>query len=128
MGRFRVIEPRYRWVPARSRSLGRECCEWFRDAGGHLFGWQELVIEGMLGLGDDGKFASTDDGLNVARQNGKGVVLQAIEGFFVFELGYPVVMHTAHEFATSQVHQMRLVQLIQNAPHLHSKVRDRGAT
>jgi predicted Fe-Mo cluster-binding NifX family protein len=126
MGRFRVIEPRYRWVPARSRSLGRECCEWFRDAGGHLFGWQELVIEGMLGLGDDGKFASTDDGLNVARQNGKGVVLQAIEGFFVFELGYPVVMHTAHEFATSQVHQMRLVQLIQNAPHLHSKVRDRG--
>ena len=35
-------------------------------------------------------------------------------------------MHTAHEFATSQVHQMRLVQLIQNAPHLHARVRDRG--
>lgn len=113
-------------MPPRSRSLGAECCAWFRDAGGRLFDWQALVIDGMLGLGEDGRFASTDDGLNVARQNGKGVVLQAIEGFFVFELGYRVVMHTAHEFATSQVHQRRLVELIQNAPHLHAKVKDRG--
>ena len=52
-------------------------------------------------------------------------MLQAMR-VFAFELGYPVVMHTAHEFATSQVHQMRLVQLIQNAPHLHARVRDRG--
>jgi predicted Fe-Mo cluster-binding NifX family protein len=121
-----VISPRFRWVPERSRSLGAECCAWFREAGGQLFEWQESVIDGMLGLGEDDRFTSTDDGLNVARQNGKGVVLQAVEGFFAFELGYPVVMHTAHEFATSQVHQMRLVQLIQNAPHLHAKVRDRG--
>jgi predicted Fe-Mo cluster-binding NifX family protein len=124
-----VITPRYRWVPARSRSLGAECCSWFKDAGGNLFEWQEHVIDGMLGLlMEDGveRWASTDDGLNVARQNGKGVVLQAIEGFFAFELGYPVVMHTAHEFATSQEHQMRLVSLIQNAPHLHARVRDRG--
>ena len=103
-----MIAPRYRWVPPTfSTALGKECVEWFRAAGGQLFDWQSSVVEGMLGLGADGKFASTDDGLNVARQNGKGVVLQAIEGFFAFELGYPVVMHTAHEFATSQEHQMR---------------------
>ena len=67
----------------RSRSLGAECCAWFRDAGGQLFEWQELVIDGMLGVDENGRFTSTDDGLNVARQNGKGVVLQAIEGFRV---------------------------------------------
>jgi predicted Fe-Mo cluster-binding NifX family protein len=103
--------------------------QWFKDAGGHLFLWQELVIEGMLGLVEDAgveRWATSDDGLNVARQNGKGVILQAVEGFFAFELGYPVVMHTAHEFSTSQVHQTRLVALIQNCPHLHAKVRDRG--
>jgi predicted Fe-Mo cluster-binding NifX family protein len=121
-----VIAPRYRWVPERARSLGPECCAWFKAAGGSLFGWQELVIDGILGVDEQDVFTSTDDGLNVARQNGKGVVLQAIEGFFAFELGYPVVMHTAHEFATSQEHQMRLVSLIQNSPDLHARVRDRG--
>ena len=75
-----MIAPRYRWVPPRSRSLGAECCAWFRDAGGYLFLWQELVIDGFLGLDENDRFTSTDDGMNVARQNGKGVILQAIEG------------------------------------------------
>jgi hypothetical protein len=68
--------------------------------------------------------------VNVARQNGKGVILQAIEAFVAFELGqafgYSVVMHTAHEFATSLEHQLRLEDVIQDAPHLHAKVKERG--
>lgn len=88
--------------------------------------WQEYVIVEMLGVDEDGAFVSTTDGLCVARQNGKGVILQAIEGFFAFELGYPLVMHTAHEFPTSQEHQLRLEAMIQDAPHLHGRVRDRG--
>ena len=62
---------------------------------------------------------SANDGMNVARQNGKGVVLQAVEAFFVFELGYSLVIHTAHEFATSQEHQLRLEAFIQDSPALH---------
>jgi hypothetical protein len=69
--------------------------------------------------------------VNVARQNGKGVILQAIEVFFAFELGafarLRVVMHTAHEFATSQEHQMRLEALIQDSPELHARVKVRAA-
>jgi hypothetical protein len=91
-----------------------------------LFKWQELVIEGMLGLDEGGRWVTPDDGLDVARQNGKGVILQAVEGFCAFELGYPMVMHTAHEFATSQEHQLRLEAVIQDAPHLHARVKDRG--
>lgn len=125
-----MIEPRFAWFPPRARSLGREACEWWRAAGGQLFDWQEFVIDGILGLDEDDRFVSTDDGIDVARQNGKGVILQVIEGFVAFELGHPlgydVVMHTAHEFATALEHQWRLEEVIQDAPHLHSRVKDRG--
>jgi hypothetical protein len=121
-----AVAPRFSWAPPRARSLGPDCVAFWRDAGGELFDWQELVIEAMLGLDEDDQWASTTDGLDVARQNGKGVILQAIEMFCAFELDYPVVMHTAHEFATSQEHQVRLEAMIQNASHLHGRVKDRG--
>jgi hypothetical protein len=98
----------------------------WRAAGGLLFEWQEQVIDGMLSLDAEDQWASSNDGLNVARQNGKGVILQAIEAFCAFELGYDVVMHTAHEFATSQEHQLRLESFIQDAPDLHARVKGRG--
>lgn len=121
-----VIRPRFAWSPPCARSLGAECIAFWLAAGGSLFDWQKLVIEGMLGLGEDGRWATSEDGLDVARQNGKGVILQAIEVFFLFELGYRTVMHTAHEFATSQEHQLRLDEVIQNAPALHAQVRESG--
>ena len=121
-----MVSPRYAWVPPRSRSLGSECVSFWRAAGGELFDWQVAVIDGMLSLDADDRWVSSNDGLNVARQNGKGVILQAIEVFCAFELGYRVVMHTAHEFATSQEHQLRLEDFIQAAPELHARVKDSG--
>ncbi len=121
-----MIEPRFSWVPPSSRSLGEECIAFWKAAGGSLFAWQERVIVGMLGVREDGKWASTEDGLDVARQNGKGVILQAIELFCLFELGFKVVVHTAHEFATAQQHFMRIEDVIRNCPDLHSRVKDRG--
>lgn len=114
------------WFPPASRSLGDDCVAFWEASGGVLFEWQKSVVRGMLGVGGDGRFVSANDGLCVARQNGKGVVLQAVEVFFAFELGYPLVMHTAHEFATSQVHQARLDDFIQSCPSLHSRVKDKG--
>jgi hypothetical protein len=120
------VTPRFAWAPPRARSLGPDCVAFWRAAGGELYEWQELAIDQILGVGEDGLWASSTDGLDVARQNGKGVVLQAVEAFCAFELDYPVVMHTAHEFATSVEHQLRLETMIQNAPDLHARVRDRG--
>jgi hypothetical protein len=116
-----VTPARYAWHPPCSRSLGDDCVAFWRAAGGTLFDWQAFVIVGMLGVGEDGRWVSPEDGLNVARQNGKGVILQAIEAFFAFELGVPVVMHTAHEFATAEEHQLRLEDVIQNS-HLSQRV------
>jgi hypothetical protein len=125
-----LIQPRYAWVPPRAKSLGPDCVACWKAAGGALFDWQEFVIDGILGVAEDGRWASTDDGMTVARQNGKGVILQAVEVFVAFELGhslgYDLILHTAHEFATSQDHQLRLDEFIQNCPHLHARVKDRG--
>lgn len=80
----------------------------------------------MLSVDDAGRWSTSNDGLCLARQNGKGVVLQVVEGFCAFELGLPVVMHTAHEFPTSTEHQLRLMAFIQDSPGLHSRVKDKG--
>ncbi len=121
-----MIEPRYAWRPPCVRSLGADCVAFWEAAGGVVFDWQALVVDGILGLDEDELFASTDDGIDVPRQNGKGVILQMVEAFAAFELGYDLVMHTAHEFPTAIDHQMRLESFIQNCPDLHARVRERG--
>jgi hypothetical protein len=121
-----LIAPRYRWEPLSARTLGKDAVDWWESHGGRLDEWQKFALEGILGVDEDGKWVATESGMNVARQNGKGVVLQVVEGFCAFELHYPVVMHTAHEFATSQEHQIRLEYFIQNAPALHRRVKTRG--
>lgn len=121
-----MVVPRVGWVPSRSRSLGGDACAWWESHGGRLFEWQKLVIDAMLSLDESGRWSTSNDGLCVARQNGKGVVLQVVEGFCAFELGLPVVMHTAHEFPTSTEHQLRLMGFIQDSPALHSRVKEKG--
>lgn len=121
-----MIEPRFAWHPPRVRSLGPEIVSFWRSAGQKAFDWQAFVVDGMFGLDEHDKFVSPDDALNVARQNGKGVILQMIELYFSFEVGYDLVMHTAHEVSTSLDHQMRLEQVIQDCPELHRQVKDRG--
>lgn len=121
-----VIQPRFGWAPPAARSLGRDCIEFWEAHGGRLFEWQKLVIDGFLGLDENDQWVAANCGLNVARQNGKGVVLQALEVFAAFELGVDLVIHTAHEFATSQEHQLRLESFIQDSPSLHAMVKDKG--
>lgn len=113
-------------MPGCSVNLGAEAASWWESHGGRLFDWQKLGLEGILGLGDDNRWVCMEDGLDVARQNGKGVVLQVVEGFFAFELGYELVTHTAHEFKTCREHMHRMMSFVQNAPGLHARVRDRG--
>ena len=83
---------------------------------------QELVLEGSLGVRDDGKWQTREVGLNVPRQNGKGEILIARELFGLFELGERLVIHTAHEFKTSAEHFQRLEAVVRDCPELHARV------
>jgi hypothetical protein len=51
--------------------------------------------------------------VNVARQNGKGGILEARELASVFLFGERLVIHSAHEFATSTVAMDRMEELLE---------------
>lgn len=118
-----VARPRVLCVPEYAESLGRDAVELARSAGLELDPWQALVLEESLGVRDDGRWAAFEVGVNVARQNGKGAILEARELAGLFLLGERLIIHSAHEFATSQEHFRRLEALIHDTPELHAQVR-----
>lgn len=100
--------------------------------------WQRMVIEGSFGLKDGEwqgrplqKWASKEVGVNVPRQNGKGGILEVVEltALFTwlpeirkFAPSPPLVIHSAHEFITSQKHFDRVWALVEDTPELLSRV------
>lgn len=117
-----VVRPRVHWVPAPASSLGVRAAEFCREIGLTLDPEQELVLEGMLGVREDGRWQTREVGVNMPRQNGKGEILLARELFGLFELGERLVIHTAHEFKTSAEHFQRLEAVVQDCPELHALV------
>ncbi len=97
-----------------------------RLAGLVLDDWQAYVLEQSFGERADGKWAAFEVGLCVPRQNGKGAILEAMELAGLFLLGERLIIHSAHEFATSQEAFRRLEALIQDTPELHRRVKGRG--
>lgn len=84
---------------------------------------QELILGSSLGLRADGKWQTREVGVNVPRQNGKGEALIARELFGLFELGEMKIIHTAHEFKTSQSHFNRVEAVIRNSPELMAQIK-----
>jgi len=85
--------------------------------------WQRLVIEGSCGVREDGKWAAKEVGVNVPRQNGKGGILEVIELTAIFTWHERLIIHSAHEFITSQKHFDRVWSLVENTPALLQKVK-----
>lgn len=122
-----MVAPHFRSVAPHSRSLGPRAVELAGSAGLVADDWQAEVAEGILALDESERFSHFESGLNVARQNGKDGVLEIVELHALFEWpGQNLIIHSAHEFATAQEHQLRLEALIQNSPELHMRVKDRG--
>lgn len=117
---------RVRSVRAWSESLAEEAIDLAAHAGLVLLEWEKDALRDILALDDQGRWAHFEFGLNVARQNGKGVVLEALELAGLFLLGEPLQVHSAHEFATSQEHFRRVEGLIRDTPDLHAKVKERS--
>lgn len=75
--------------------------------------WQELVLEGWLGLRADGRWAAARCGLAVPRQNGKNGVLEIRELFGMVARGEKF-LHTAHEVKTARKAFLRLISFFEN--------------
>ena len=122
-----MVEPRYCSAAPYESSLGPRAVELAKSAGLVADDWQEFVCEKLLGLDAEDRFVHFEGGVNVARQNGKDGILEILELDALFNWpGQNLIIHSAHEFATAQEHQLRLEALIQETPELHSRVKSRG--
>jgi hypothetical protein len=116
-------EPRVSLIPSCVGSAGDEAVELAEMAGLHLDPWEAYVLRNALGEGGDGKWAAFLVGLVVPRQNGKGAILEARELAGLFLLGERLIIHSAHEFATSAEHFRRLLYLIEDNPEFSRRVK-----
>ena len=91
-------------------------------AGLELDPWQRLVLDaGLRRRGD--RWAAFEVCLIVARQNGKGTVLEALElaALFLFP-DVRLILHSAHEFKTAAEAFLRIRALIEDRPEFDRKV------
>lgn len=119
--------PRIVSVPEYTSSTGDEGIELAAMAGLVLDPWQELVLRHSLGERLDGKWAASEVGLVVGRQNGKNAVLEArelAELFLVGPMTGPrLIIHSAHQFATSLEHFRRIKRRILDTPELLKRIK-----
>lgn len=114
--------PSHCWVPPRVASWGPEAVELAALSGLIADAWQEFVVEGAMGVREDGRWSAFEVGLLVPRQNGKGGVLEIRELAGLFLLPEQLLIHSAHEFKTSLAAFRRMLRLIESAPDLDRQV------
>lgn len=115
--------PRSLHVPAYSTSAGDEAIDLAASAGLRLDPWQQFVMRNALGERPDGRWAAFEVGLAVARQQGKGSVLEARELAGLVLFGEKQIVHTAHELKTSMKHFKRLLRLLDATDDLRRRVK-----
>lgn len=117
-----VQQPRICSIPPSVSSTGAEAIEVAALAGLHLDPWQQFALSNALGEQSDGRWAAFEVGVEVARQNGKGGILEARELAGLFLLGERLIIHSAHEFPTSLEAFRRLLDLIESTPDFDRRV------
>lgn len=117
------VVPRVCHFPRYAFSSGLEAIELAASAGLTLDPWQQLAIQ--LGLGEtaEGRWAAFQVALIVARQNGKGAILEALALFWLFGTNERLIGHSAHEYKTAMEAFRRVLSLITNTDYLRKKVK-----
>lgn len=115
--------PRLRSVPPRVESLGDLATRQAAAAGLVLDPWQADVLDGALGIREDGKWAAFHVGVVVSRQNGKGSILESrvLAGLLLF--GERTIMWSSQEMKTSLESFMRVEALFDSCADLRRRVK-----
>ena len=115
--------PRFSWAPPCVSNSAPEAIDLCAQIGMPLDPWQQVALELMLGERADGQWSAFEFGLVVARQNGKGGVLEARELAGLFLFGEQLIIHSAHEFATAAEAFRRMKNLIESTAWLSKRVK-----
>jgi hypothetical protein len=117
-----LVAPRVRHVPEfDDDSLGVECVEFARSLGLGLDPWQEDWVK-AVNHRRRGGWASFENGLCTARQQGKNVCVEAVELFDVFERQVPLTIHSGHDWSITMESFNRVVAIIESNPDLERRV------
>lgn len=108
--------------PGNYPTKGTEATELAKSAGLFLDPWQSWCLDEMLAVRPGGKWLCFENCIIVCRQDGKGAILEARElaGLFLFR--ERLIIHTAHEFKTSEEAFLRIKFLIDNTDELYKRV------
>lgn len=116
--------PRVLTRPAHvSEEAGQEAIDLAESVGLTLDPWQQLLVRAILAEQGDGRYASPEAGFLVARQNGKGAVLEAIVLHGMFLVRDPLTLWTAHQTKTSFEAFQRVKGLIESSSDLYRNVK-----
>jgi hypothetical protein len=107
-----AARPRVEVHPPYEYTLGPEARGFAERAGLILDQWQADAIDLILAVRADGKWACFECAELVARQNGKGAILEvrALAGLFL--LGEQLIMWSAHEYKTAMEGFRRVKSLL----------------
>lgn len=115
--------PTFHVAPPYVSSAGPEVVKLAKRAGLDLDPWQALELQDALGERADGMWAAFEVAEVLARQNGKGGVLEARVLGGLFLLGERLIMYSAHEFKTAQEMFKRIEALIAGTPEFSRRVK-----
>jgi len=120
-------EPRFLSVPpAASHTAAEDALEFVASVGVLLDPWQKLCVRHALAEAADGRWAAFEFALMVARQNGKGEVIMALElaKLYLFRFGRPpLILHSAHLFPTAQEAFRRIREVVDGSDVLRKEVK-----
>jgi hypothetical protein len=119
------IVPRVCMAPdtASRFSAGQEAIDLAKMAGLVLDPWEQLCL--VLGLAETSlaRWAAFTVALIVARQNGKGSILEALSLYWLFLRREPLIGHSAHEYKTAMEGFRRVLSHITNNDWLRKRVK-----
>jgi hypothetical protein len=104
--------PRIDVCPPHTRSRGQDACDLIELAGQPLDYWQQQSLARMCAVREDGKWACFEFLELVARQNGKGGILEAraLAGLLLFD--ERLILWSAHEYKTAMEGFLRVGVLL----------------
>lgn len=118
-------------MPPSVGSKAAEAIQVAESCGLVLDEFQRIALDGACGVREDGKWSAFEVGVDVARQNGKGGIIEARELGGIFAWGERLILHSAHEFQTATEAMLRMEDLLLGdasmAQHVKSVSRSHGS-
>ena len=120
-----LVVPRVCYWPRETYaySVGLDCIEVAASAGLTLDAWQQLCVQLGLAKTAAGTWAAFQVALIVARQNGKGSILEALELYWLFVSEERLIGHSAHEYKTAMEAFRRVLFMITNTDWMRKRVK-----